>query len=228
MTKNVLHTLLILTLSMMTFSPLSIFADDLVEGSALDSMEDLVSDLDEDLSDDDLANALAEENEQAVEQEAESEPAPEVKPEVKPEPDTSANTKVPAPEAKVVETAQATSKPANKPNALLILKSDQNAKVWINGRYRGRVSPKRVKRFPVRSGKVVVTAKSDRGTTRRLVKNMRPKSKVTATIRLGAKKSRKTRKATKTRKTVTSKVVKKVNKVRKSVKSKKNVKKRRK
>ena len=65
MAKKSLNPLLILLSFLLTCSPLITFADDSVEGSALDSMEDLVSDLDEDLSEADLATALAAEKQEA-------------------------------------------------------------------------------------------------------------------------------------------------------------------
>lgn len=198
--------LLILLSVLLTSIPLMTFADNTVEGSALDSMEDLVSDLDEELSDDDLAHALAEEDQPATE---EPEPVPkqqsdQAASEVKATTQAAANANA----KNTADAVVAKPKAKTKPNALLILHTDQVAKVWINGRYRGRVTPKKAKPIPVRSGRIVITAKAQNGNARRLVKRMRPKSKVTATIKLGAKKRSKTRKNVKKR----SKLIKGVKK----------------
>ena len=168
--------------------PLCTNAQDLEDGSALDSMEDLIGDL----SDDELASAIAEEKEPEPSQEPEPEPqaaAEEMSTAVKPV----ANADVQAtaqPEASAKPSSAVKPNPG-KPNALLVLTADRKAKVWVNGRYRGRVSPKKRRRFPVRAGRVVVTAKGDNGQTRRIVKKIKAKSRLKAHIRLskGAKRA---------------------------------------
>jgi hypothetical protein len=239
-----------LLLSIATTSPLISFADDVneddaIEGSAFDSMEDLVSEFDEELNDSDLEQAIQAESAQNTETEPEPEPEP------APEPEAIPSVEVQTDEAQVqvqdgqvnvqTETAEVStttttaavvvdnSKTASnsKVNALLILKAKQTVKIWINKRYRGIVKAGKAKPFPVRAGQVVVTAKAN-NQVRRFVKQLKAKTKTTAQIDMSSSKRARVSKATKKRimKKQTKKAVK--NQVKKAVKkrAKKNAKKR--
>ena len=199
-----------LLLSFATTSPLISFADDVneddtIEGSAFDSMEDLVSEFDEELNDSDLEQAIQVESTQNAE--PEPEPEPEVSPSVEVQTDEAqvqvqdgqVNVQTEAAEVSTTTTVD-TSKttPKSKVNALLILKAKQTVKIWINKRYRGVVKAGKAKPFPVRAGQVIVTAKAS-NKVRRFVKQLKAKTKTTAQIDMSSSKRARVRKATKKR-----------------------------
>ena len=154
----------LLSIFFMMLTPISVSAQDpdvgSIEESALDSMDELVSDLEEDLSDSDLEQAVQADAPQAEEpSETEAEPA--------------------------ATDAEAAVKPAKKPgakrakpNAIITLRADQDAKVWINGRYRGKLKAKKKRAFPIKAGRIKISAKSKSGVVRRFVKRVKPKSRV--------------------------------------------------
>ena len=184
--QSLLKLCLLFSLSIGSGVISSSYAQDLNDESALDSMEDLVSDLD----DTELQAAIAEESVAQDEPEPEPEPTPEVIVEATPEVSADATPTV-SPNESVKTTELVKPSGSNggriKPNALLILKTDRKAKVWINGKYRGRLTGKKARRFPVRAGETVVTAKGVNGVTRRIKRSIKAKSRVRANIRLMAK-----------------------------------------
>ena len=165
------------------------------EGSALDSIEELVDDLEEDkLTDDDLTAAIKAEEAQNPDPES---GADEAKPDAEPKPRTKSTS---APEKAKITTssidASATTVSAKptlvrrKPDALLVLKADRIAQVWINGRYRGKVASHKARSFPVKSGRVIVKLKDKKGNMRRFARKIRPKSRVKASVNLNTKRVR--------------------------------------
>nr|ADI18887.1 hypothetical protein [uncultured delta proteobacterium HF0010_08B07] len=196
-------------LSFCLLTPLVVFGDELnedqnIEGSAFDSMEDLVGEFDEELNDSDLEQAIKAESDESTE---EPEPSPSTdgkteRTEVQVENDQA---QVKVEEAKQVkaqsEDAQVSTAAANKDtkvkaNALLVLKSKQDVKIWINKRYRGVIGAGKSRVFPVRAGRVVVTAKAKRK-VRRYVKQVQAKTKTTAIIDLSTSKRARVRKGAK-------------------------------
>ena len=186
-------------LSVFLFLPTSIFADELnedqaIEGSAFDSMEDLVSEFDEELNETDLEQAIEADSDKKTE-----EPEPNSEPQVESEAESAPTqeTQVPAetdnsPEqvkttSEVTKTTVSKTRPKAKFNALLVLKSKQRVKIRINKRYRGMIAAGKTRAFPVRAGKVVVTAKT-KNKVRRYVKQIKAKTKTTAIIDLSSSK----------------------------------------
>ena len=192
--------MLTLLLGAIFFLPTSIFAQELnedqtVEGSAFDSMEDLVSEFDEELNESDLEQAIQADSDEKTE-EPEQKSAPQNESETEREMNEAnqvQNGDNPA-EEQVEATSEVTktvvSKAKAKFNALLVLKSKQRVKIRINKRYRGMMAAGTTRAFPVRAGKVVVTAKT-KNKVRRYVKQIKAKTKTTAIIDLsGSKRAR--------------------------------------
>ncbi|MAD61337.1 MAG: hypothetical protein CMH49_07490, partial [Myxococcales bacterium] len=146
------QSVLTLLLGAFFFLPASIFAQELneaqtIEGSAFDSMEDLVSEFDEELDENDLEQAI-----QADSDEEAEEPKPNSEPQIgsKAENTTTQEDQVPIntdnsteqvkKTSEVAKTKVSKTRPKAKFNALLILKSKQRVKIRINKRYRGIIA----------------------------------------------------------------------------------------
>jgi hypothetical protein len=108
-----------------------------------------------------------------------------------------------------------------RPNAVLVLRVDTPSKLWVNGIFRGRATPKAPKRVPVVAGDVVIKLKSDAGVVKRFVKRVKARSKASARVHMSRKgkgKRAKARKANRKARKATKEARKAHRKARKATK----------